>query len=175
MTHQRFHSLLPSLSIKGKYHLLLRRGVCYLLPFSLISSGVTLADTTRNSRVEPLPSFNEESHSSSSSDLESSDISTDEPEEPAVPNYDSVPPMRLDDEEQAPVQVQKSESESKTALEPIEPLTNSSETPDIDPEETEPEAREREETATESPQPEVTAEETEPEAREREETATESP
>ena len=178
MTHQRFQFLLPSLSLKATHYMLLRRGVAYLLPLSLIGSGVAFGNTPQSSTVEPLSGFNEESQSASDS-LESYEISASDQDESAVPDYDSVAPMGLNDEEEAPVEqaeieqeeasAQVSDSEVKTALEPIDPLTNSSDTPDIDHDTSvdEPE----QETATDSPEPEVTAEEIEPE----QETATDSP
>ena len=130
MTQQNFQSLLPPLSVKGQHHLLLSRGFAYLLPFTLLSAGLALGGSTPPPTVEPLPSLNE---SNASSTLESPEPSIQEEAEPALPDYDSVNPMTLNEGE-AEGKIEKStpKNEKKTALEPIAPLTNSSPTPEVD-------------------------------------------
>ena len=116
MTQQSLPSIDPSCELKGQHHLLLLKGLVYLLPLSLLSGGVAVA---QSSPVQPLPSFKQDESSSSVEPTQASDI----PEKQSpLPDYESVPPLRLNERE-APA---SSQAQAKPQLKPIQPLVNNS-------------------------------------------------
>jgi len=106
-----------SSSKKGQHHLLLLRGICYLLPLGLfsgsplglINGGIALAQSSSNSEDQALPSLNQEQSSSSS--LEPIQASNNQ-QKPATPDYESVPPMEVNASDTAKQASSTSESQS---------------------------------------------------------------
>lgn len=106
--------------VKGQSQLLLLQGLGYLLPLSFLSGGIVMAQSS----VEPLPSFNQ----NDSSQLEPIQASETQKEPLPAPDYESVPPMRLNEPDVQKTQSQpqpESKPKSKPKLKPIQPLVNS--------------------------------------------------
>lgn len=136
----------PLSSLKGQHHLLLLQGLGYLVPLGLLSGGMTLAQASPTSSVQPLPSFNE---SQSSSVLEPIQASEQPSTKPALPDYESVPPLRVNESEAT--RQASSPPKPKPKLKPIQPLVNSS--PSSVPEVSSEPPPSSSETVTESPKP----------------------
>ena len=82
-------------SSKGQYHLLLLRGIGYLLPLSLLGSGIAFPQSSPNSQPQSLQNVNQGASSSSLESLQASQ----EKQESALPDYESVPAMQINDSE----------------------------------------------------------------------------
>ncbi|NBD33442.1 MAG: peptidoglycan DD-metalloendopeptidase family protein [Cyanobacteria bacterium] len=138
MTQQPLSKLFPLSALKGQHHLLLLQGLGYLLPLSLLSGGVAMAQSSANSSVQPLPSLNQ---NESSSNLEAIQASESSAKKPALPDYESVSPLRVKEKESAAAtassspksqpQIEASQSQPQRTqkLDPIQPLVNSASNP----------------------------------------------
>jgi len=98
MTQHSFSFLTAITRIKGQHHLLLLGGLGYFLPLSFLGGGLAIAQSTSSSEVQTLPSLDQ----GNASTLEPIEPSVEEPT--AVPNYESIPPMRLNQSETTPQQ-----------------------------------------------------------------------
>lgn len=119
MTQHSFSFLTPITRIKGQHHLLLLGGLGYFLPLSFLGGGLAIAQSTSSSEVQPLPSLDQ----GNASTLESIEPSVEEPT--AVPNYESIPPMRLNQSEATPQPSvePKQDSPPQIELKPSKPAT----------------------------------------------------
>ena len=123
MTQQPFSEISSLHPPKGQSHLLLLQGLGYLLPLSLLSGGAVIAQSSSPSAVEPLPSLNQ---SQPNAPLEPIQASERIPQKPALPDYESVSPLRVNEPEKpSTASKPKEESETKPKLKPIQPLVNS--------------------------------------------------
>lgn len=144
MNYQSFPPNSRLSSPKKQSHLLLLRGIGYLLPLSLLSGGIAFPQSSPNSQLQPLQK-NVNQDASSSSSLNSLQASQ-EKQQPALPDYESVPAMRVNESEnqqnQTSSQLQSSSqgqekassqpqpssqsSQGESNLKPIQPLVDSS-------------------------------------------------
>lgn len=125
MTQQPLSRIFPLSPLKGQSNLLLLQGLGYLLPLSLLSGGVAIAQSSSTSSVEPLPSLNQ---NQTTAPLEPIQASESIPKQQALPDYESVSPLRVNETEEASTASQpesQPESQSKPKLKPIQPLVNS--------------------------------------------------
>lgn len=137
---------------KGQHHLLLLRGISYLLPLSLLSGGVAFPQSFPDSQLQSPQNLNQDAASS----LDSLQASQ-EKAPTALPDYESVTPMQVNESDnqpkqtssqsqsssqsfqkqdssqpsQEPISSQQSQSSSQSSqkesnLKPIQPLVNSS-------------------------------------------------
>ncbi|MDR9404309.1 MAG: peptidoglycan DD-metalloendopeptidase family protein, partial [Halothece sp. Uz-M2-17] len=124
MTQQLLSQTAPLSPPKGQSYLLLLQGLGYLLPLTLFSGGAVMAQSS--SSVEPLPSLNQ---AQSASPLEPIQASETAPQKPALPDYESVSPLRVNEPKAetstASKPEPKSESQPQQKLKPIQPLVNS--------------------------------------------------
>ena len=124
MTQQLLSQTAPLSAPKGQSYLLLLQGLGYLLPLTLFSGGAVMAQSS--SSVEPLPSLNQ---GQSTSPLEPIQASETAPQKPALPDYESVSPLRVNEPKAetstASKPEPKPESQPQPELKPIQPLVNS--------------------------------------------------
>ena len=130
MTQQLLSRTSHSSSLKGQHHLLLLQGLGYLLPLSLFSGGVAIAQSSETPSVQPLPSLNQE-ESSSLEPIQASQNNEEQSQPPSLPDYESVPPLRIDNSKKPAQQIPppskpQPQAKPKPKLKPIQPLVNSS-------------------------------------------------
>ncbi|AFZ43321.1 Peptidase M23 [Halothece sp. PCC 7418] len=118
---QQLLSPSPLSPVKGQFHLLLLQGLGYLLPLTLLSGGAVIAQSSSTSPVKPLPSLNEDQPASP---LEPIQASETVPQKPALPDYESVSPLRVNEPESEET-AKTSQPQAKPELKPIQPLVNS--------------------------------------------------
>ena len=135
MTQQPLSQIFPLSPIQGQSNLLLLQSLGYLLPLGLLSGGVAMAQSTSPSTVEPLPSLNQ---NQPTAPLEPIQAAETPPKQQALPDYESVSPLRVNETESEETSTaakpeSQSESQSKQKLKPIQPLVNSpsNSTPEI--------------------------------------------
>ena len=112
-------------SFTASYRILLRNGFSYVLPLILLSGGAVIAQSIPNSAKKPLPSLNQEQPASPLTPVQASES---KPQTPALPDYEGVSPLHVNESEATPAESKpqpKTQLQTNPEVQPVQPLVNS--------------------------------------------------